>query len=70
MIAASKAEELKKIAAECEKLGGKAEVVAKRPTRPLDLGPVTTPANAAGSSARNSGHSVRTTTAAASLATR
>jgi len=32
VIAASKAEELKKIAAECEKLGGKAEVVAKRPS--------------------------------------
>src|SRR3984893_2297378 len=32
VIAASKTEELKKIAAECEKLGGKAEVVAKRPS--------------------------------------
>src|SRR5437867_8466347 len=32
VIAASKAEELKKVAAECEKLGGKAEVVAKRPS--------------------------------------
>src|SRR5689334_16688592 len=32
VIAASKAEELKKVAAECEKLGGKAEVIAKRPS--------------------------------------
>jgi NAD(P)-dependent dehydrogenase (short-subunit alcohol dehydrogenase family) len=31
-IAANKAEELKKVAAECEKLGGKAEIVAKRPS--------------------------------------
>src|SRR3954463_157326 len=32
VMAASKAEELKKIAAACEELGGKAEVVAKRPS--------------------------------------
>ena len=32
VIAASKAEELKKVAAECERLGGKAEIVAKRPS--------------------------------------
>ncbi len=32
VIAASKADELKKVAAECEKLGGKAEIVAKRPS--------------------------------------
>jgi NAD(P)-dependent dehydrogenase (short-subunit alcohol dehydrogenase family) len=32
VIAASKTEELKKIAAECEKLGGKVEIVAKRPS--------------------------------------
>src|SRR5436309_11178723 len=32
VIAASKAEELKKVAAECEKLGSKAEIVAKRPS--------------------------------------
>jgi NAD(P)-dependent dehydrogenase (short-subunit alcohol dehydrogenase family) len=31
VIAASNAEGLKKVAAECEKLGGKAEVIAKRP---------------------------------------
>jgi NAD(P)-dependent dehydrogenase (short-subunit alcohol dehydrogenase family) len=31
VIAASKADALKKVAAECEKLGGKAEIVAKRP---------------------------------------
>src|SRR5215467_14797180 len=32
VLAASKAEELKKVAAECEALGGKTEVVAKRPS--------------------------------------
>src|SRR5499426_721897 len=32
VICASKADEVKKIAAECEKLGGKAEIVAKRPS--------------------------------------
>jgi NAD(P)-dependent dehydrogenase (short-subunit alcohol dehydrogenase family) len=32
VIAASKAEELKKVAAACETLGGKAEIVAKRPS--------------------------------------
>src|SRR6266404_7177523 len=32
VICASKADELKKVAAECEKLGGKAEIVAKRPS--------------------------------------
>src|SRR6266508_3619028 len=32
VLCASKADELKKVAAECEKLGGKAEVVAKRPS--------------------------------------
>jgi NAD(P)-dependent dehydrogenase (short-subunit alcohol dehydrogenase family) len=32
VISASKAEELKKVAAECEKLGGKVEIVAKRPS--------------------------------------
>jgi NAD(P)-dependent dehydrogenase (short-subunit alcohol dehydrogenase family) len=32
VIAASKAEELKKVAAECEKLGGKVEIVTKRPS--------------------------------------
>ena len=32
VLAASKADELKKVAAECEKLGGKTEVVALRPS--------------------------------------
>src|SRR6266481_4660287 len=32
VIAASKADELKKVAAACEALGGKAEIVAKRPS--------------------------------------
>src|SRR6267378_4009720 len=32
VICASKADELKKVAAECEKLGGKAEIVAVRPS--------------------------------------
>jgi NAD(P)-dependent dehydrogenase (short-subunit alcohol dehydrogenase family) len=32
VLAASKADELKKVAAECEKLGGKAEVIALRPS--------------------------------------
>jgi NAD(P)-dependent dehydrogenase (short-subunit alcohol dehydrogenase family) len=32
VIAASRADELKKIAGECEKLGGKVEIVAKRPS--------------------------------------
>jgi NADP-dependent 3-hydroxy acid dehydrogenase YdfG len=32
VISASRAEELKKIAAECEQLGGKVEIVAKRPS--------------------------------------
>ena len=32
VICASKADELKKVAAECEALGGKAEIVAKRPS--------------------------------------
>ena len=32
VIAASKADELKKVAAECEKLGGKVEIVARRPS--------------------------------------
>ena len=32
VICASKADELKKVAAECEQLGGKAEIVAKRPS--------------------------------------
>src|SRR3954463_11569202 len=32
VICASKADELKKVAAECEKLGGKVEIVAKRPS--------------------------------------
>ena len=32
MICANKADELKKVAAECEKLGGKVEIVAKRPS--------------------------------------
>ena len=32
VIAASKADELKKVAAECEKLGGKVEIIAKRPS--------------------------------------
>src|ERR1700681_649672 len=32
VLAASKQDELKKVAAECEKLGGKAEIIAKRPS--------------------------------------
>ena len=32
VICANKADELKKVAAECEKLGGKVEIVAKRPS--------------------------------------
>ena len=32
VLSASKADDLKKIASECEKLGGKAEIVAKRPS--------------------------------------
>src|SRR5260370_4984085 len=41
VIAASKAEELKKVAAECEKLGGKAEVVAKRPSSQANCDAIT-----------------------------
>ena len=33
VLAAGNAGELKKVAAECEKLGGKVEAIAKRPTR-------------------------------------
>src|SRR5262249_42179470 len=36
VLAASKADELKKVAAECESLGGKTEVVARRPSSEAD----------------------------------
>jgi len=36
VITASKADELKKVAAECEKLGGKVEIIAKRPSSEIN----------------------------------
>src|SRR5262249_61121490 len=38
VLAANKADELKKVAAECEKLGGKAEIVALRPSSEENCG--------------------------------
>ena len=46
VICASKADELKKIAAECEKLGGKVEIVAKRPSSEANCDAIVDPKGA------------------------